>query len=438
MKYKIITLGCKVNKYESEAIATMLDSNGFSSAAANEECDVFILNSCTVTSTGDQKVRQTLRREKKNNPSAVVVLTGCMAQAFPKKSEELKEADIVLGTQGRSRLVGHIMSNISNKQRIIDIESHKSDEKFEKMEVNNFSDRSRAYIKIQDGCNRFCSYCIIPYARGRVRSKPIEDIAVEINKISENGYKEVVLVGINLSCYGQDFGLTLCDAIECAAKVNGIERVRLGSLEPELLQLDVIKRMAKIDKLCNHFHLSLQSGCDETLERMNRHYSTAEYLEIVNNLRDNFKNCAITTDIMVGFPMESEDEFNKSLDFVKKVNFSQAHIFPYSIREGTKAANMRGQISNSIKHKRSKEMHEVCAKTQNEFYKSHVGKEVKILFERESDKNVYEGHTTNYIPVKVSSAEDIRANVFEVVIDLAGVDCCYGKIIDKNKGKRGK
>ena len=301
MKAKIITLGCKVNQYESEAMLEALLAGGFQEASHQEEADLVVVNSCTVTATSDQKVRQTLRRAKKENPGAVTVLTGCMPQAFPEEAAALLEADIVLGNARRGDLLPRVLEYLSSKQRIVDIAPHEQGEKFERMAVSAFHGRTRAFLKIEDGCDRFCSYCIIPYARGRVRSKPLEDLRQEVQALGEQGYREVVLTGINLPAYGKELGLHLCDAVEAACQADGIHRVRLGSLEPEQLTEEVIARMAKEKKLCPQFHLSLQSGCDQTLRRMNRHYTTEEYRQIVKNLRAAFPNCAITTDIMVGF-----------------------------------------------------------------------------------------------------------------------------------------
>ncbi len=429
MKYKITTLGCKVNRYESEVLASILNKNGFTPCEKTEQADIFILNSCTVTSTGDQKVRQTLRREQGKNPNAVIILTGCMAQAFPEKSSELTGVDIILGTANRAKIIDHIMNFISTKQRIIDVSEHKKGEKFEKMELDNFSDRTRAYVKIQDGCDRFCSYCIIPFARGRVRSKPIEDMQREFTALANKGFKEIVLTGINLSCYGQDLGLTLLDALKTANETDGIERIRLGSLEPELLSEDLIIKIAKLTKLCPQFHLSLQSGCDETLKKMNRHYTSAEYKEIVDNLRKHFDNPAITTDIMVGFPQETDEEFKTSLEFAKEISFAQAHVFAYSKREGTKAFSMTGQIPNKDKDLRSKEMIKQTDLSREAYHQTLVGKTFKVLFEQEKEKNVYIGHTTSYVPVLVSSPSDLKGKIETVHIASADKNYCYGGLI---------
>lgn len=425
MNFKTVTLGCKVNQYESEAIASILKKSGFKRVESGS-ADIIIINSCTVTAESDRKVRQILRREKRNSENAVMVLTGCMAQAFPEKSRELTEADIILGTSNRTRLTEHIMGFISHRQRIVDITPHENGEKFESMEIDEFCERTRAYLKIQDGCNRFCSYCIIPYARGRVRSKPLDEIVSESKKLSEAGYQEIVLTGINLSAYGQDLNLHLCDAIEAVCGTEKIKRVRLGSLEPEQLTPRVIERMAKQKKLCPQFHLSLQSGCNATLKRMNRHYTAEEYMEIANNLRRFFEKPAITTDIMVGFPGETDEEFLESLEFAKDVGFAKAHIFAYSRRPGTKADEMSGQVENKIKEERSKKLIDATTQTGLEFNKALVGKILPVLFEQEADKNVYQGHTETYVPVFVNGIKNIKGQILDVLIDSADENCCFG------------
>lgn len=428
MNVKFVTLGCKVNQYESEAMLSMLNKRGILTSGG-DNADIIVLNSCTVTAESDRKVRQTLRRLRKLNPMAVIVLTGCMVQAFPKTSEELKEADIILGNVNRSKLFDHIMNFISAKQRIIDIENHENSEKFEKMQVENFSERTRAYIKIEDGCNRFCSYCIIPYARGRVRSKELSELKSETQILGKNGYKEIVLTGINLSCYGSDIGLTLADAIECVCADENIERVRLGSLEPEQLTPDVISRLSKQKKLCPQFHLSLQSGCDETLKRMNRHYNSAEYREIVNNLRNAFENAAITTDIMVGFAGETEEEYEKNLNFAKEIKFSKAHVFAYSRRPGTRADKFPMQLTNKVKEERSRLMIEATEKTQREFTLSQIGKVESVLFEQEREEGVYFGYTMNYTPVLVKSDTDIHGKILKVKLNTIDGENLIGTLI---------
>lgn len=429
MKAKVITLGCKVNQYESEAMLSSLLQHGFAAAEDKETADVVILNSCTVTAESDRKVRQIFRRAKKDNPDAVMVLTGCMAQAFPEDARRLEEADIILGTSNRKRLVPDLLAFLSARQRIIDIAPHTNDEKFEDLNVENFTGRTRAFVKIEDGCNRFCSYCIIPYARGRVRSKPLEDLKAELAGLGANGYKEVVLTGINLSAYGQEFGLHLCDAIEAACATPGIERVRFGSLEPEQLSEDVIRRMAKQKKLCPQFHLSLQSGCDATLKRMNRHYTADEYRTIVRNLRAAFENAAITTDIMVGFAGETDEEFAESLAFAEEIAFAKVHVFAYSRRPGTRAYDMGDQLTNAVKEARSHEMIRVTTATQQAFFKAQIGRTEEVLFEREIQKGVWEGYSMNYTPVAVASGTSLAGEIRSVRIESCTDTHCMGAVL---------
>ena len=429
MNVKFITLGCKVNQVESEAMREALLAGGFQEAAEGQTADVVVVNSCTVTAVSDQKARQALRREKKRNPGAVAVLTGCWPQAFPQEAEDFLEADIVLGTTRRAALLPKILEYLSTKQRIVDIAPHEKGEKFEKLTISAMHGRTRAFLKIEDGCDRFCSYCIIPYARGRVRSKPLEDIKAEAALLGDHGYREVVLTGINLPAYGKDLGLHLCDAVEAACAAPGIARVRLGSLEPEQLTPEVIARMAKQEKLCPQFHLSLQSGCDATLKRMNRHYTTAEYRQIVHNLRQAFPNCAITTDIMVGFAGETEEEFSASLAFAKEIAFAKVHVFAYSRRPGTRAYDMPGQVANKVKEDRSRQMIAATLATQRDFFAAQVGRVEEVLFEQEREKNVYEGYTRNYTPVRAASAVPLQGLVLPVELTQALEDCCLGKLV---------
>ena len=429
MNVKFITLGCKVNQVESEAMREALLAGGFQEAAEGQTADVVVVNSCTVTAVSDQKARQALRREKKRNPGAVAVLTGCWPQAFPQEAEDFLEADIVLGTTRRAALLPKILEYLSTKQRIVDIAPHEKGEKFEKLTISAMHGRTRAFLKIEDGCDRFCSYCIIPYARGRVRSKPLEDIKAEAALLGDHGYREVVLTGINLPAYGKDLGLHLCDAVEAACAAPGIARVRLGSLEPEQLTPEVIARMAKQEKLCPQFHLSLQSGCDATLKRMNRHYTTAEYRQIVRNLRQAFPNCAITTDIMVGFAGETEEEFAASLAFAKEIAFAKVHVFAYSRRPGTRAYDMPGQVANKVKEDRSRQMIAATLATQQDFFAAQVGRVEEVLFEQEREKNVYEGYTRNYTPVRAASAVPLQGQVLPVEITQALEDCCLGRLV---------
>ena len=421
MKVKMITLGCKVNQYESEAMLEALLQGGFQEAGPQEEADVVVVNSCTVTATSDQKVRQTLRRAKRENPGAVAVLTGCMPQAFPEEAAALLDADIVLGNARRADLLPRVLEYLSSKQRVVDIAPHENGEKFEKLAVSAFHGRTRAFLKIEDGCDRFCSYCIIPYARGRVRSKSLEDLRAEVAQLGAAGYQEVVLTGINLPAYGKDIGLHLCDAVEAACEASGIRLVRLGSLEPEQLTPPVIARMARQEKLCPQFHLSLQSGCDETLRRMNRHYTTGEYRQIVRDLRRAFPGCAITTDIMVGFAGETQEEFEASLAFAQEMAFAKVHVFAYSRRPGTRAYTMADQVENRVKEERSRRMIAVTKATQQAFLQAQVGQVEEVLFEQQKARGLWEGYTPNYTHVLLPSGEDLGGRVLPVrLVEVQG------------------
>lgn len=429
MKVFAITLGCKVNQYETQVMLSQMCRAGFIAASCEEESDVILVNSCTVTAASDHKVRQTLHRARRAAPSAVLVLTGCMPQAFPEAAAALSDADIVLGNTSRASLVPHVQTFLRTHERIVDIGKHETGERFESMQVREFHERTRAFLKIEDGCNRFCSYCIIPYARGRVRSKPLEELKNELAELGENGYREVVLTGINLSAYGQELGLSLCDAVEAACAVPGIARVRLGSLEPEQMDEPVIARMARQEKLCPQFHLSLQSGCDATLRRMNRHYDTAEYRRIVANLRAAFPNAAITTDIMVGFAGETEEEFQQSLAFAEEIGFAKAHVFAYSRRPGTVADKMPDQVSKKEKEERSARMITATQRTKEAFFQTQLGRTEPVLIEQTCAPGVWEGYTSNYTPVHVVSSEIQSGELRPVLLQEAYAEFCTGSLV---------
>jgi len=430
MKVSVMTLGCKVNQYESQVLLNRLQAAGFTECDLSEESDIVVLNTCTVTSMSDRKTRQMLHRARRKNPDAVLIVTGCLPQAFPQAAEDqLSEADIVLGNSNRASLLPDLQKFLMNRQRIVDIVPHEKDEKFEPMSTNGFFERTRAFLKIEDGCNRYCSYCIIPYARGAVRSKPLDELNAELRKLAAGGYPEVVLTGINLSAYGQDLGLTLCDAVEAACSSEKIQRIRLGSLEPELLDEAVIARLGLQKKLCPQFHLSLQSGCDETLKRMNRHYDTEEYRRIVRNLRLEFANAAITTDIMVGFPGETEEEFIKSKAFVEKIGFARVHVFAYSRRPGTVADHAPQQVDPQVKEKRSRLMIAAAQKTTFAFLQNQRGLTESVLFEQKCSAGVYEGYTANYTPVRTHSAQDLRGKILPVQIVEATENFCLAEPI---------
>lgn len=426
MKAAFYTLGCKVNQYESEAMSEQLIKNGYEIVHHSEKADVFVVNSCTVTASGDQKTRQAVRRFKKNNPDSCVVLTGCMPQAYPENSKNLIEADIIIGNKNNDTLIPALENYFTNKERFVNIELHKSGDPFRGTLISDFQNRTRAFLKIQDGCNRFCSYCIIPTSRGRSRSKTLSDIQKELNSIAEKGYKEVVLVGINLSSYGKDIGENFTDAVKLACNTNGIERVRLGSLEPDHITDEVIDELSKLSNFCPQFHISLQSGCDTTLKRMNRHYSAEEYYNLCKKLRSTFDDATITTDIMVGFSLESEEDFIESLEFAKKIAFEKVHVFPYSVRKGTKAEKLP-QLEKKVKETRAKIMTEVCDEMRNNYLRKQIGKTLEVLIETTNKDGFYEGYTKNYTPVLVKCTEDMCSKIINVKIIDVRDDYCIGE-----------
>lgn len=428
MKIAFYTLGCKVNQYDTQAVTEHFAAKGFETVGYYMDADVYVVNSCTVTAESDRKTRQAVRRFKKLHPDSVVVLTGCMPQAFPNTADELPEADIILGNRDYDELFRLLEQYFSCGNRQVQITPHTADAVFTGSGIKGFKERTRAVVKIEDGCDSFCSYCIIPTARGRVRSKPPAELKTELESLEKAGFVEIVLVGINLSAYGSDIGQTLCGAVELACSFDGIKRVRLGSLEPETITDEMIERLGKQSKLCPQFHLSLQSGCNETLKRMNRHYTTAEYETLCKELRARFTDCTLTTDVMVGFPTESEDEFYESLEFVKKIRFEKVHVFPYSPRSGTIAAVMKPQITKAEKEKRSRIMMAAAQEIRNRFLESQVGLTVEVLVEGDFDKGVAQGYTRNYTPVKIIGSGLPAGIICRVKITGVEDDCCSGEI----------
>lgn len=430
LKIAFYTLGCKVNQYETQIMQNQFENEGYEIVKFQDNADIYIVNSCTVTSSGDKKTFSLLRKIRREHENAIIALTGCFPQAFPDEARNIAEADIVQGSYNRKALLLNVQKFTKDKIRIVDITKHKPNEPFEPMQVSSFSQHTRAFVKIEDGCDRYCSYCIIPKARGPIRSKPLISIINEVTDLVKNGYKEIVLVGINLSSYGKEITtIRLIDAIEAVCEIKGVMRVRLGSLEPELLTDDDLKRMAKQAKFCSQFHLSLQSGCTKTLQRMNRHYSADEYFDIVVRIRRYFDNPSITTDIMVGFAGEDDEEFMQSLEFAKKVQFAKTHVFPYSIREGTKAALMPNQVDHIKKEHRSHIMIEETKKLHISFLNQQIHKISEVLFEREISQNLFEGYTKNYARVVVSSNDNLSGLIKPVLINAVKDDYCTGKII---------
>ncbi|MBS5083303.1 MAG: tRNA (N(6)-L-threonylcarbamoyladenosine(37)-C(2))-methylthiotransferase MtaB [Clostridiales bacterium] len=393
-------LGCKVNAYETEAMQQILQENGYKIVPFEPGADIYIINTCTVTNIADRKSRQMLHKAKKMNPGAIVVAAGCYVQASKEELKKDDAIDIVIGNNKKKDLVSILKSyeiNQEEEDAVIDV-NHTSE--YENLTISRTAEHTRAYIKVQDGCNQFCSYCIIPYARGRVRSRDIEDVKTEVGNLAKAGYQEVVLTGIHLSSYGIDLGLTLLELIREVHKIEGIKRIRLGSLEPRIITEEFAKELSSMEKICPHFHLSLQSGCDETLSRMNRRYDTKEFEEKCMILRRYFELPALTTDVIVGFPGETEEEFKTTKEFLKRICFFETHIFKYSRRKGTKAAVMENQIDENVKNIRSQELIRLNEENQTAYEERFLGKETEILFEEKitvEEKEYYIGHTREYI-----------------------------------------
>lgn len=427
MRIAFHTMGCKVNQYETQAMRFLLEQAGYETtefSAEHPQCDALVINSCTVTGESDRKLRQLLRRFRRLIPDeAALVLTGCMPQAYPDKAA-LSEADIILGNAARRDILPQLETYFAQRQRIVSVPPHTNE--YEALDIDAFQGRTRAFIKIQDGCNRFCSYCIIPYARGRVRSRHPDAIRAELERLVKNGYKEAVLVGINLTAYGQDCGLTIADAVDAACAVEGLERVRLGSLEPDFITDETIARMKAQPKLCPQFHLALQSGCDATLKRMNRHYTTAEYADLCRRLREHFPQCALTTDVMVGFPGETDEEFEDSCQFVQSIAFSRVHVFAYSRRPGTVADRLPNQVDNATKSARSKRMIAVCRDTACNYANNYVGQTVNVLLETPGPDGTVDGHTDTYVNV-ITKTDKAPGSIIEVHITSRKGEVLYGE-----------
>lgn len=422
-KVALHNLGCKVNAYEIEAMQQLLEEAGYEIVPFEPGADIYVINTCTVTNIADRKSRQMLHKAKKMNPEAIVVATGCYVQTGGEKLEKDEAIDLVLGNNQKINIVEALAEYAENKpghgSHVIKINQTKE---YEELSIDHTAEHVRAYIKVQDGCNQFCTYCIIPYARGRVRSRNIESVLKEVRALAEKGYKEVVLTGIHLSSYGVDFPEekkeTLLSLIRAVHEIEGIRRIRLGSLEPGIVTREFAEGIAALPKVCPHFHLSLQSGCDETLERMNRRYRSGEYRERCELLREVYGNPALTTDVIVGFPQESEEEFRKSYDFVDSIRFYETHIFKYSRRQGTKAAAMDGQLTEAEKSFRSEKMIDLHHRHAGDYEKSMLGKNLEVLIEEEYTKNGrtwYLGHSREYIKTAVPKSEAYGVNDIVIV-----------------------
>lgn len=404
-KVAFYTLGCKVNQYETDVMTSVFEKDGYDIVEYEEYADVYIVNTCTVTNMSDRKSRQILRRAKEINPDAVLCAVGCYAQVAKNVLEDLKEIDIILGTNDKREILSAVNNFIENKERYSKVTDILAERKYVEWNEMPHSLKARAEIKVQDGCDRYCTYCLIPYARGPVRSREMNKVYEEIEYVAKTGIKEVVITGIHISSYGKDLAdkPKLIDLLEKISDIEGIERIRLGSLEPLIIDEEFVIRLKALPKVCNHFHLSLQSGCDETLKRMNRRYTTGEFKERVELLRKHLPEVALTTDIIVGFPGETDEEFEQTYDFLKDIKFSKMHVFKYSPRVGTKAANFLNQIDGTKKDSRSEKLIELSENNEKEFASKYIGTEIEVLFE-----NGHDGHTTNYIEVYSESEQELN------------------------------
>lgn len=417
-KAALHNLGCKVNAYETEAMQQMLEQSGYEIVGFTDKADVYIINTCTVTNIADRKSRQMLHKAKKMNPEAIVVATGCYAQASKEQIELDDCVDIIVGNNKKKDII-RILNEYESEQELSHVIDINHTTEYEELELESSLEHTRAIIKVQDGCNQFCSYCIIPYARGRVRSRKITQVISEVEKLSAKGFKEVVLTGIHLSSYGVDLEEEdLLSLVVAVSKVQGIERIRLGSLEPRIITEEFASTLSKLKNMCPHFHLSLQSGCDKTLKRMNRRYSAQEYYEKCMLLRKYFNNPAITTDVIVGFPGETEEEFNITKEYVEKVNFFEMHVFKYSKRQGTKAAEMEEQVEEHIKNDRSATLLAITKQQSEDYLNSQIGKELEVLIEEETQIDgvkYFVGHSKEYVKTLINSEENLENKIITCI-----------------------
>ena len=419
MRVSFYTLGCKVNQNETGALAQLFEQHGFTVVESGEAADVYVVNSCTVTNFGDQKSRKWLRRAKRENPGAVTVLTGCYPQAFPEEAAAIAEADVVTGSGNRRSILEDVMQVVNGERgKVVDIRPHQKGEAFEELPMDRFADHTRAFVKIEDGCGRQCAYCVIPRARGPVRSRSEQSILEELRRLADAGYREVVLTAISLLSYGRDTGTFLADLVERAAGVEGIERIRLGSLDPDLLTDRDIARLAAVDKLCPQFHLSLQSGCSKTLRAMRRPYTAEQYAAVADKLRAAFGagNVSLTTDVIVGFPGETEEDFVQSMAFVTEQKFLKVHVFPYSRREGTPAYDYPGQLPEHEKEARSRRMTDAVEAVRGRLAQAMAGQQAEVLLETPLSSTLFTGYTRQYLPVVVNAPGHQSGDILQVVL----------------------
>lgn len=435
MKVAFATLGCRVNQYESEAMAEKFIRDGYEVVKFEDYSDVYVINTCTVTSMGDKKSRQMIGRARRKNENAVIAVVGCYSQVAPEEVASIEGVDVVLGSRNKGQVVYWVNRAMEEKNKIVEVNQVLKNNDFEDLSIETYQDRTRAFLKIQDGCNRFCSYCLIPYARGGVCSKDPEKIISEVKELAANGFKEIILSGIHTASYGADLdsGITLVDILEKINEIDGIERIRIGSIDPTFFTDGVMDRISKLHKLCPHFHLSLQSGCDATLKRMNRRYTSEQYRNIVNELRNRIKDVSITTDIIVGFPGETVEEFETTYEFLKDIKLTKTHVFKYSPRKGTSAARMKDDVSPSEKDRRSAALIELNNINENAFITGMVGQEAKVLYEQKSSigENYYEGYTPNYVRVVCQfPSEIIIGKIIETRIAKSENEFAYGEALE--------
>lgn len=432
MKVALYTLGCRVNSYESEAMAEQFIKEGYEVVDFSEFADVYVINTCTVTNMGDKKSRQMIGRARRLNPEAIIAVVGCYSQIASDEVASIEGVDVVLGSRNKGEVVYWVNRTREERKQVVEVNDVLRNKKFEELSINEYQDKTRAFLKIQDGCNKFCTYCLIPFARGAVCSKDPEQILKEVNELSKNGFKEIILSGVHTASYGVDIqgDWNLVRVLEEIDKIDGIERIRIGSIDPTFFTEGVIERICGLKKLCPHFHLSLQSGCDATLRRMNRKYTAAEYKEVCDNLRKYMKDVSITTDVIVGFPGESASEFEETYKFLSDIKLSKMHIFKYSKRAGTKAADMPFQVDGNLKEERSKALIELNHKNEVEFMEGYIGRAMSVLYEEKvsGSENSYVGYTENYLKVITESSEDISGKIVPTKVVAVEAEHMLGEI----------
>ncbi|MFL0247419.1 tRNA (N(6)-L-threonylcarbamoyladenosine(37)-C(2))-methylthiotransferase MtaB [Candidatus Clostridium stratigraminis] len=433
MKVAFSTLGCRVNQYESEAMTEKFLKEGYEVVDFDSFSDVYVINTCTVTNMGDKKSRQMISRARRHNEDAIIAVVGCYSQIAPDEVAKIEGVNIVLGTRNKGDIIYWVNRVRAENKQLVEVNDVLKNKDFEELNIEEYQNRTRAFIKIQDGCNRFCSYCLIPFARGAVCSKPPKKVIEEVMDLSNHGFKEVILSGIHTASYGVDFAesFTLVDLLEKVNEVPGIERIRIGSIDPTFFTDEVIERIVKLKKLCPHFHLSLQSGCDVTLQRMNRHYTSHDYRKVVNKLREKISDVSITTDIIVGFPGETNTEFEETYNFLKEIKLSKMHIFKFSPRKGTKAAAMPNQVEGPVKDERSSTLISLNNELEAEFMSKFIGRKMDVLFEQcyNNDSEKFEGYSPNYIKIIAESKANIEGLILETQLQKVCSDHVRGSLI---------